>query len=132
MMDARFRARDRLRGRNAFGDTLQRGRRQSGEVTVLSTLRHTATDATGPARLGIAVPKKVVARAVDRARCKRLIREAFRRAPGRGVGVDAVVRVSRRPKDGKPFERALRSDLARWFGAPEASPSDTVPHLAVA
>lgn len=45
----------------------------------------------GIARLGLAVPKKAVKRAVDRNRLKRLLREQFRRHHPVLLGYDVVV-----------------------------------------
>ena len=43
------------------------------------------------ARLGLAIAKKQVKRAVDRNRIKRVIRESFRRQANRLTGLDIVV-----------------------------------------
>ena len=45
----------------------------------------------GPARLGLAIPRKQIRRAVDRNRMKRLIRESFRRHQRLLTGLDVVV-----------------------------------------
>jgi len=50
-------------------------------------------------RLGLAVPKRVVRRAVDRSRIKRLIRESFRHHRQELPPVDIVVSVRSRPRD---------------------------------
>lgn len=51
------------------------------------------------ARLGLIVPKRVLARAVDRNRARRLLREWFRNNQGRFGGRDLLVRVSARRAD---------------------------------
>ena len=51
------------------------------------------------ARLGMIVPKRVLARAVDRNRARRLLREWFRNNQGRFGGRDLLVRVSARRAD---------------------------------
>lgn len=63
------------------------------------------------ARLGLAVAKKRVRRAVDRNRLKRLVRESFRH--GDLPGVDIVVM----PRDGtaKASSRDLRSSLNKQW-----------------
>ena len=79
--------------------------------------------AASPARLGIVVAKKQLAKAVDRNRAKRLLREAFR-----AVGPDVppgwdVVLVARRSLPGQPLARliaALREGLARALAALDA------------
>ena len=49
------------------------------------------------ARVGIIASKRVAARAVDRNRAKRLVREAFRKVRHRLGGLDVVVRLRRCP-----------------------------------
>jgi ribonuclease P protein component len=70
----------------------------------------------GPARLGIVVAKKQLAKAVDRNRAKRLLREAFRAVgPEFPAGWDVVL-VARRSLPAQPLARlvaALREGLAR-------------------
>jgi ribonuclease P protein component len=44
-----------------------------------------------PARLGLAIPRKQIRRAVERNRIKRLIRESFRRHQDLLCGLDVVV-----------------------------------------
>lgn len=51
------------------------------------------------ARLGLIVPKRVLARAVDRNRARRLLREWFRTHQTRFVGSDLLVRVNARRGD---------------------------------
>lgn len=107
---------DRLRGRNAFAPALTRGRRQSGSVSTLLWVERDTP--TAPARIGVVVPKKLAARAVDRARCKRLVREAFRRADPRWKGVDVVVRVVRRARADARLDTSLIADLMQFFSSP--------------
>jgi ribonuclease P protein component len=51
-------------------------------------------------RLGMIVPKKVLARAVDRNRVRRLIREAFRLSQAELGGRDVVIRLKAVGQDG--------------------------------
>ena len=51
------------------------------------------------ARLGLIVPKRALARAVDRNRARRLFREWFRNHQGRFGGRDLLVRVNARRID---------------------------------
>ena len=66
----------------------------------------------GPhARIGIIVSKRVAARAVDRNRAKRLVREAFRKLRHRLGGVDVVVQLKRCPARGS--DAAAAAEIAR-------------------
>lgn len=64
-------------------------------------------------RLGLVIPKNHLARAVDRNRAKRLLREWFRRNQARLRGCDVVVRVSTRPAE----LQLLIMDMERLFAA---------------
>lgn len=76
---------------------------------------HARANACQHARLGLAVPKRVVKRATDRARIKRLIRESFRHNRGRLPAVDVVVTVRTLPVD--PRDPALHGEIERiWEG----------------
>lgn len=67
------------------------------------------------ARLGLAVPKRVVKHATDRSRLKRLIRESFRHNRDRLPAVDIVVSVKTLPAD--VHDPALHVEIARvWEG----------------
>jgi ribonuclease P protein component len=60
-------------------------------------------------RLGLIVPKRLLSRAVDRNRVRRLLREWFRNNQGRLDGRDLVVRLSARPTD----PRSLLAEVTR-------------------
>lgn len=68
----------------------------------------------GPARLGIVAGRKALARAVDRNRAKRLVREAFRSTRGELPAADVVVQV-RGAMASAPRAQA-RGELAAIFG----------------
>jgi len=53
----------------------------------------------GIVRLGVAISKRVIPRAVDRNYCKRLVREVFQQEQAALAGFDFVVR----PRGGMPF-----------------------------
>lgn len=77
-------------------------------------------NAHGQSRLGLIVAKRVLRRAVDRNRAKRVLREAFRLRQGT-MAVDVVVRlvVATPPLDAKAAERlftALDDILGRRAG----------------
>lgn len=65
----------------------------------------------GETRLGLIVPKKAFARAVDRNRIKRLIRDGFRRQRADLAPVDVVVQVRAEARDATLF----RSELAHTW-----------------
>ena len=59
-------------------------------------------------RLGLIVPKRVLARAVDRNRARRLLREWFRTNQKRFGGSDLLVRVNGRRDDLKTLLAEVR------------------------
>ena len=73
MTDARFPRQARVRARADFDRIFRDGRRVALPALALHWL-----DDGQPARLGLAVSRKVDARAVGRNRIKRILREAFR------------------------------------------------------
>jgi len=62
------------------------------------------------ARLGMIVPKKIIATAVARNRVKRLIRESFRLNQGELTGLDVVARIRSRADEARLID-ALRLGL---------------------
>jgi ribonuclease P protein component len=60
---------------------------------------HVRPNGCGHPRLGLAVPKKVVKKATDRSRVKRLLRESFRHNREGLPAVDIVVSVKALPAD---------------------------------
>ncbi len=76
----------------------------------------------GETRLGLIVPKKAFARAVDRNRIKRLIRDGFRRQRISLPSVDVVVQVRAEARDATLF----RTELAQtWVRLGKVEPDDT-------
>ena len=65
------------------------------------------------ARLGLAVPRKQIATAVERNRVKRLIRESFRHHQALLEGLDVVV-VARAALAGKSSEQVFRCLQRHW------------------
>ena len=74
---------------------------------------HVLPDTGAPARLGLAIAKRVAPRAVDRNRLKRAAREAFRHHTEKLAGMDLVLHA----KDAAvpATTPALHADLARLF-----------------
>lgn len=89
----------------------------------------------GHPRLGMVVAKRVLARAVDRNRVKRCVRESFRQVMAGLPACDFVVRLIVRPLPGdeardlpRTFQRAGQRAMAKWPAAPascEAAPPST-------
>lgn len=84
---ARFPQRARLQKPGDFSAAFERGRRLNERWLAALVLPN---EATHP-RLGLAVPKKVARRAVDRNRIKRQIRESFRQQQPHLPAVDVVI-----------------------------------------
>lgn len=78
-----------------FRRVFQRARRaQDAYFTILARANDDA-----PARLGLAIARKQVRRAVDRNRLKRIIRDSFRHRRGALHGLDLVVMARARAAD---------------------------------
>ena len=79
----------------------------------------------GHPRLGMIVAKRLLARAVDRNRVKRCVRESFRQVMAELPACDFVVRLIARPVPGeeardlsRTFKRAGHRAVAKWAPAP--------------
>ena len=82
-----FTRQSRLTAAAEFDDVFREGRRSADELfTVLYR-----SNGLGYSRLGLAIAKKRVRRAIDRNRLKRLIRESFRAATPDLLGIDIVI-----------------------------------------
>jgi ribonuclease P protein component len=89
----------------------------------------------GHARLGMVVAKRLLARAVDRNRVKRCVRESFRLVMAELPPCDFVVRLIAVPTPGdearglsRTFQRAGERAMAKWLpvpARPEAPPAPT-------
>jgi ribonuclease P protein component len=104
-----FRRRHRFSERGSFGPALRSARKLRGDTVVVSIV----PGRPGATRLGIALTRRLVPRATERNRFKRLVRETFRRHEVKARGVDCVVALR------KPFEAsmavALRQELKDLF-----------------
>lgn len=88
----------------------ERAEKSSGRaLTVLA--RHSGRES---ARLGLAIPRKQIRRAVERNRVKRLIRESFRRHRDLLQGLDVVV-IGRRYLADKSSQDVLRCLERHWL-----------------
>ena len=96
-------------------------------------------NAVGHARLGMIVAKRLLARAVDRNRVKRCIRESFRQVRAELPACDFVVRLIARPVPGqeardlsRTFKRAGQRAMAQWppgvAGEPAGDPVVSSPN----
>ncbi len=88
----------------------------------------------GIPRLGMIVAKRLLARAVDRNRMKRCIRESFRKALPELPACDFVVRVLVKPVTGdeardlvRTFRRAGQRAMAKWPPAASGSSPEALP-----
>ncbi len=113
MTGARFPKGARLRRRTEFEQLLRQGRRQSDACFTVITLP-SALDVSNPGpRLGLIVPRKQVARAVDRNRIKRVVRDSFRQQQNLMPKLDiAVLARGGCAKRGNP---ELRASLAQHW-----------------
>jgi ribonuclease P protein component len=111
--------RHRFSERGSFGPVLQSRRKYRGRVCTL----HVAQRARAPARFGLALTRKLVPRASDRNRIKRVAREAFRRHAAKLGPWDCVLSLRQRydAKDEPVLLEELRSGLDRLTTAPETA-----------
>ena len=119
----------RVRARAEFDRVFERGRRTSDPILSLHWLRDDA-----PARLGLAVSRKVDPRAVGRNRIKRVLRAQFRAVRAQ-LPPGAYVLVARgdAARADNPALRAAFSTLLRRAGALPAPDADgTMPAAAPA
>jgi ribonuclease P protein component len=82
-----FSRRYRYDAQGSFGAILRSPRKIRGRFLVI----HVARSRNAGSRLGLALTRRWVPRAVDRNRLKRIAREAFRRHPLKQAGLDCVV-----------------------------------------
>lgn len=121
---ARFPRTARVRARAEYGRVFEQGRRCNHPLIALHLLRDDA-----PARLGLAVSRKVDPRAVGRNRIKRVLRDHFRHLRGQ-LPAGAYVLVAR-PAAARATPAGLRAAfdqlLHRAGALPPASPAGTMP-----
>ena len=101
--------RHRFSTRGSFAPALRSPRKIKGQLAVL----HVASRALPPARLGIALTRRLAPRAVDRNRFKRAVRETFRRHPVKALAFDCVVAL--RARFDSASARAAAAEVADLF-----------------
>lgn len=109
--------------RLASSDEFRRVYREARRGRVGPFTWHARPNGRQYARLGLAVPKRVVKRATERSRVKRLIRESFRHNRSRLPAADIVVSVKTRPVD--LHDPALHGEITRIWDAVLASVGQT-------
>ena len=120
----RFPRTARVRAKAEFSAVFDRGRRTAEPRMAL----HWLADAA-PARLGLAVSRKVDPHAVGRNRIKRSLREAFRHLRGRlpGGAYVVVARSGAAQADGAVLREAFERLLQRAGALPPPPPAGTMP-----
>ena len=115
-MPEHYRPWQRVRSKHDHQNLLRRGKRQYiGPLVVRS-----CDNCQGVARLGTAISKRSLRRAVDRNRVKRLIRESFRLQAAQLPGMDVVISLSQRVR--LDDEQQLRAALDKtWRRLSESS-----------
>ncbi len=98
----------RFTERGAFGPVLRGSRKLRGSFLVLH-----AAPAARPARLGVALTRRLVRSAVARNRIKRMVREAFRRHAVKNGSFDCVLAL--RERYDATHDAALRAEVERLF-----------------
>jgi ribonuclease P protein component len=125
-MTARLPRQARVRVRAEFDRTFKQGARAASPLLALHWLRDDA-----PARLGLAVSRKVDTRAVVRNRIKRALREAFRRLrtslPGGSYVV--VARAAAASCDGATLQDSFTTLLQRAGALPVSGATGTMPRV---
>lgn len=114
----------RVRARADFDRIFADAKRTAAPLLAVHLLRE-----PGPARLGLAVSRKVDRRAVGRNRIKRVLRETFRHlqpqlTPGSYV---VVARPAAAAADGATLQAAFVSALRRARALPLDAPDGTMP-----
>ncbi len=96
------------------GRVWKTGKRYYIGPIIVVCARRDADLVSNPARMGMAISKKVLRRAVDRNRVKRLMRESFRHNAARLPAVDVVLSLSQRNRmrDEASLLRALEKTWA--------------------
>lgn len=121
---ARFPPGARVRAKAEFSHVFAQGRRTADPCLALHWLADGA-----PARLGLAVSRKVDSRAVGRNRIKRVLREQFRLLRGRlpGGAYVVVARAAAANADNHALRQAFERLLQRAGALPPPAMAGTMP-----
>ncbi|MDR2837097.1 MAG: ribonuclease P protein component [Azonexus sp.] len=111
-MDQTFARRYRLTKTDEFSSVFGFRKAIRGQLLMLHYQPRPPAETT--ARLGLVVGKKFLKRAVDRNRCKRLLREQFRQERGNLPACDLVARLAVKP--GKLDAAVLVGDFLALLG----------------
>ena len=98
-----------LSNKISFDDVLSRGKKVTDSLFLVSYLRKDQ----GPGRVGISVPKRLVGRATERNKIKRVVREAFIRSL-RLLPVDVIAVYKDRPAQ-KRSVKIVRESIQKDF-----------------
>lgn len=109
LRDRRFTRAARLTEGKQYQQVFAKGKRRGDRYFTILTTPNSA----GTARLGMAVARRQLPRAVDRNRLKRLIRESFRQHRAELAAYDIVVLV--RAEAGRADNSQLHAALARHW-----------------
>ncbi len=128
-MTARFPRHVRVRARAEFDRAFQQGRRTASPLFSLHFVA-----GPPPARLGLAVSRKVDPHAVGRNRIKRVLRDAFRRLRPQLAAGDYVVvaRKAAADSENQILRESFMSLLQRAGALPQAGADGTIPPAAPA
>ena len=110
--------RHRFTVQGSFGTVLRGSRKLRGRLTTV----HVHAGLAGASRLGVALTRKLVPRAVDRNSVKRLVREVFRRHVLKRAGLDCVVML--RERFDPAHAGALRDEVRAHFDQLALNPSN--------
>ncbi len=106
---------------NEVKDLLARGQRDTARVAGMAIFGRTLMRMPPPqemSRIALAVPKRLLKRAVDRNRFKRILRESFRQHAVRHAGLDTLVTLSgvTQPVGNTTWAKTMRTLADGLFG----------------
>ena len=113
--------RHRFTEQGGFGPVIRGSRKVRGQFAML----HVGPAPQGISRFGAALTRRMIPRAVDRNRVRRLAREVFRRHPAKAAGLDVVLMMRSRltPEAEQAFLAELSALLDRGVRRGTAEPA---------